>query len=158
MWKVSHSHRTLRLPEELARRLQAEQNLRPESVLVHLLDMAASIAGGGTGASCPTGALLLEKVEESLERQRQEREDAIDMFLDGLKVQDESQPPRRPQEVVNDLSDMLRVPLQLSRKKCVVSLKDPPAMEVVREQVWHPCWNCVDPSGGLAGRRSGDLN
>ena len=147
------------LSEELARRLQAEQNLQPESVLVHLLDMAVQSLEEEQEHLVRQVRALLEKVEESLERQRQEREDAIDMFLDGLKVQDESQPPRRPQEVVNDLSDMLRVPLRLSPEQMRgVAEGSKPAMEVVREQVdGILVGTALTRLVGSLERRSGDL-
>ena len=123
------------LSEEFIRRLQ-ETEPKPENAMEILLDMASQALEEEQDHLAHTVRMLLEKMEENLERQRSERDEMIDMFLDGLKIQDETQPPRRPQEIVNELSDILRMPLKLSSDQMRgVAEGSQSDMEVVRSQV-----------------------
>jgi preprotein translocase subunit SecA len=58
---------------------------------------------------------MLEKSEETLDQQRVERHDSLDTFLEGAgAVEEEGMQPRRPQELLDELSNLVRVPLRLT--------------------------------------------
>jgi preprotein translocase subunit SecA len=56
---------------------------------------------------------MLEKSEETYEEQVQDRLETLDTFLDDLK-DDEETTPRRPSEILAQLSEQVRAPLKLS--------------------------------------------
>ncbi len=57
----------------------------------------------------------LDRFGETLDEQRQERLEALDNFLDGIKDQVEESGPRRPSELVEELAGLVRIPqLRLS--------------------------------------------
>jgi preprotein translocase subunit SecA len=60
---------------------------------------------------------ILVKTEETLQQQRQERFDALDTFVDALGEpvdEEESAQPRRPQEILAELSEAVRIPFRLT--------------------------------------------
>ena len=59
----------------------------------------------------------LDKTEDSLEKQREERFDTLDTFLEGIKDQgdeEEGVPAQRPSELLMQVSDLVHVQLKLS--------------------------------------------
>ncbi len=58
---------------------------------------------------------MLEKSEETLDSARSERKDALDAYFDGLKEPvEEGTPPRRPLEILEELSGLVHLPLKLT--------------------------------------------
>ncbi|NPV78524.1 MAG: hypothetical protein HPY59_19375, partial [Anaerolineae bacterium] len=56
---------------------------------------------------------LLDNLEEGLKNQIGERLDALDAFFDGLEENEETA-ARRPQELLNELQELLHLPIKLS--------------------------------------------
>lgn len=84
---------------------------------------------------------MLDRLEETLERQRQERFDAIDTFQEGrgLGADEEDEEGglvEKPQDVVNELSNLVRTPLRLSGGQIRQLMDgDPEVFDQIREQV-----------------------
>lgn len=61
---------------------------------------------------------LLDRSEQHYEQTVQERHDAIDTFVEGMsdrsESEDEEGQPRRPQDLLQELSELVRIPLKLS--------------------------------------------
>jgi preprotein translocase subunit SecA len=57
---------------------------------------------------------LIDKTDEALENQLREHIDILDTFFDGLGESGEGVEQRKPQELLEELSTMVRVPLRLS--------------------------------------------
>ncbi len=60
---------------------------------------------------------LLEKTEENLQNQISERVEALDNFFASISDSDEEVEPRRPAELVNELSEALRIPVRLTQEQ-----------------------------------------
>jgi preprotein translocase subunit SecA len=80
-------------------------------------------------------AEMIDQNQQRLEAQIEERLEAVDAFFDGLSVDDEAA-ARRPADLLNELSNLARLPIKLSAEE-QRALKDDPASlaPVVREQV-----------------------
>jgi preprotein translocase subunit SecA len=60
---------------------------------------------------------LLGKTEENLQNQISERVEALDNFFASISDSDEEVEPRRPAELVNELSETLRIPVRLTQEQ-----------------------------------------
>jgi preprotein translocase subunit SecA len=77
----------------------------------------------------------IDHAGESLESQVKERDEALDTFLDAVREVDAEQ-PRRPQEVLEELQAILRLPLRLSGEQTRALVEDPHQVEDdIREQI-----------------------
>ncbi|MFZ5909075.1 MAG: hypothetical protein ACOYYU_03560 [Chloroflexota bacterium] len=77
---------------------------------------------------------LLERSAESLDQQIDERSDALDTFLEGLRDSEEQRPStgsghRRPQQILEELQGLVRLPLKLSNEQMRTLASDPSALE-----------------------------
>ncbi|MBN1669158.1 MAG: hypothetical protein JW862_18835 [Anaerolineales bacterium] len=78
---------------------------------------------------------LLQQSETRLTDQLAERLDTLDIFLEGISVSDESD-TRSPQELADELSSLLRVPLKLNNAQLRALRDDPLSLsEVISDQV-----------------------
>lgn len=82
-----------------------------------------------------TVSTLLSQSEERLEQQINERMDSLDTFIEGIQLGDETD-TRKPVDLANELSGLLRLPLRLTPDQ-QRGLRDQPraTREVVAEQV-----------------------
>ncbi|HVN52941.1 MAG TPA: hypothetical protein VMT46_01330 [Anaerolineaceae bacterium] len=73
---------------------------------------------------------LLENTADSLQVQVDERIDILDTYLDGLREQEqeEGEPPRRPQELIEELSVAIRMPVKLTNEQMRSLSTDPQAV------------------------------
>ncbi len=69
---------------------------------------------------------LLERTAENLDTQLEERYDAVDIFLEGLR---DSEEQRRPQELVEELGNAVHLPLKLSNEQQRTLVNDPAELE-----------------------------
>ena len=81
-----------------------------------LLDLARQTLVSENEHITSTSQSLLEKTRSSMEQILQERLDTLDTFFDGLESAegDEGNPQRRPQEILEELSNLVRTQLRLS--------------------------------------------
>ena len=79
---------------------------------------------------------ILEQAQDRLTDQIQDRMDALDAFLEGLAVEDDTQPARKSGDLAADLQSAARISLKLSPEQ-LRKLKDDPeeVVEQVRQQV-----------------------
>ncbi len=79
---------------------------------------------------------MLEKTEDQLEQQRSERFDALDAFMESAGAVEEGSPPRRPQELLEELSSLVRAPIKLTNDQ-LRRLPDasPDLIEIIRRQI-----------------------
>jgi preprotein translocase subunit SecA len=78
---------------------------------------------------------LLERNRESLDQQLTERFDALDTFLEGASETEERE-PKRPQELLDDLNNVVRLPLRLNPEQQRTLLNAPKGLEdYLKEQV-----------------------
>ncbi len=77
-----------------------------------------------------------EKMDEALDVQRQERYDALDAFFETVGETEEGMPPRRPQELVDELSSLMKFPVKLTNEQMrQLSLGGDELQEALRRQV-----------------------
>ncbi len=69
---------------------------------------------------------LLERSAESLDQQIDERSDALDTFLEGLR---DSEGQRRPLQILEELQGVVRLPLKLSNEQMRSLASDPSDLE-----------------------------
>jgi len=78
--------------------------------------------------------VLIERVEEAIQAQLDERQDLLDTFLGGLD--EESEEPRRAQDVQQELTSLIKVPVRLSNQEARALLEgEESAAQLVREQI-----------------------
>ncbi len=78
---------------------------------------------------------LLDQTQEKLESQLKERMESVDTYFDGLEV-DEDEQPRRPAEMVADISNLVHLPIKLSLEGQRALRENPKsAAEEIRGQV-----------------------
>jgi preprotein translocase subunit SecA len=76
----------------------------------------------------------LEAAEKTLDTQIEERDELVDTFLQGLDDSEES--PRRPQDLLEELSGLLRLPLRLTSEQMRALVNDPASLEDdLKEQI-----------------------
>ena len=71
---------------------------------------------------------LLEQNQDRLDEQLEERYDALDIFLEGLEVEDEAV-SRSPKEIAEELAQTVRLPLRLSSAQLRALRDDPRSVE-----------------------------
>ena len=84
-----------------------------ESLKEALIDLAERALLAEKDHLLKTTRDLIFKTEENLERQREDRYEILDNFLDTLENWDDEVPPLRPQDVISQLSELIRMPLKL---------------------------------------------
>jgi preprotein translocase subunit SecA len=98
-----------------------------------LLDLIARVIETENGHIQRAVESLVERAGESLEQQLEERLDAVDTFFDGLEESDEQ---RRPQELLEELNNAVRLPLRLASDQMRLLSSDPRDLEDhIKEQI-----------------------
>jgi preprotein translocase subunit SecA len=69
---------------------------------------------------------LLERTADNLDQQLDERSDALDIFFEGLRNNDEQ---RHPQEAAEELQSIARLPLKLSNNQMRLLVNEPEEIE-----------------------------
>ena len=78
---------------------------------------------------------LLESSENQMSTQIEERLDTLDTFVEGISYADETD-VRKPEELINELSIMVRTPIRLSKNEMQGLRADPEATaEIIHEQI-----------------------
>lgn len=78
--------------------------------------------------------VLIDRVEDNIQAQLDERQDLLDTFLQGLD--EETQEERRAQDVQQELVNLVKVPVRLSNQEARALLEgDAGAAQAVREQI-----------------------
>lgn len=67
---------------------------------------------------------LLNQSQDKLENQVEEQREAIDTFFEGLALEEEQQ-PRRPADILNELSNLIKIPIKLSAEAQRTLLSQP---------------------------------
>jgi preprotein translocase subunit SecA len=99
--------------EELKDRLQ--QNGKQRSLKDNLLDIARETISAENEHILSSSQTLLEKTRDSMEQILDERLDTLDTYFEGLESSgEEGSQPRRPQELLDELSNLVRTQLRLS--------------------------------------------
>ncbi|MCL4561554.1 MAG: hypothetical protein M1281_13195, partial [Chloroflexi bacterium] len=79
---------------------------------------------------------MLDKSAESLQLQLDERNEALDNFLDSSNDRDEESAARRPQEILEELSALIRLPVKLNPEQIRQLASDPQTVvDAIRVQV-----------------------
>ena len=79
--------------------------------------------------------LLAERTGESLEKQLDERSDALDTFFDAREETDE-ETLRKPQEILDEISELAHMPVRLSSEQLRTFSEDPRQLQdQIHEQV-----------------------
>jgi preprotein translocase subunit SecA len=78
---------------------------------------------------------LLNQTQDRLESQLDERMESVDIFFEGLSLEDETD-TRRPIDLLNDLTTIVRLPIKLNVDQQRLLKNDPGEVKaIVREQV-----------------------
>lgn len=99
--------------DELTRRLG--NNTDNENLRSKLLDLAGEAIKAENEHILGSTRSLMEKTEETIDQFRSERLESLDIFFDGLETAqgEEGVPQRRPMELLEELSNLVRTPLRL---------------------------------------------
>jgi len=109
---------TMRLMvDELRSRIKAPVN--DNAIRNALLEIAENSLSAENEHILNATSQLLEKTEETVEQLAKERQDSIDIFFEGLEDagKDEEAAQRRPQELLEELSNLTRTALRLSSEE-----------------------------------------
>jgi len=109
---------TLRLMvDELRSRIKAPVN--DNTIRNALLEIAENSLNAEHEHILNATSQLLEKTEETVDQLAKERQDSIDIFFEGLEDagKDEEAAQRRPQELLEELSNLTRTALRLSSEE-----------------------------------------
>ncbi len=100
-----------------------------------LIDLAERAYDAEQGHLMDAARELIDKSEESLKMQIDERLDGLDAFIDGLRDV-EGEDTRRPQEILDELTSVLRIPVRLNNDQQRRLLSDPRSVkEDIADQV-----------------------
>ena len=102
----------------------------PKTATVKLADRSLEIEHGYLQKAIETS---IERATEALETQTTEREDLLDTFFSGLRDAEEKP---RPQQLLEELQSLVRVPLKLDNNRLRTLANDPEEVkEDIREMV-----------------------
>jgi preprotein translocase subunit SecA len=93
-----------------------------------LLDLAERAYDAEQGHLMDAARDLIDKSEATLNMQVAERMDSLDAFLDGLSDAEEME-PRRPQEIVDELNQAIRLPIRLNNDQLRRLTSDPKSLK-----------------------------
>jgi len=98
--------------EELEDRIEDSHGKR--SVKDHLLDLARETLAVENEHLLSTSRVQIDKTRESMEKVLDERLETLDTYFEGLEEGgEEGSQPRRPQELLDELSNLVRIQLRL---------------------------------------------
>jgi len=122
--------------DEFEKRLQAG-GLTIEKLRAALLELAASALEAEREHLLRSATDLVDKMEQNIHRQQQERLDAVDTFLEGLREgEEEGAAPRKPQDLLNELINLVHLPVRLNNEQLrQLSEGDPDVGDEIRRQV-----------------------
>ncbi len=120
------------LLDEIEEKIEQATGSPRERVRSALLEMSALTLEAEKEHLLNSAHTLLDKAEDNLQNQLDERFDALDTFIEGLSETDEEAQPRRPQEILEELTSALRVPIKLSSEQMRLLTSDP---EEVKEEI-----------------------
>ncbi len=115
---VSYPSYALRLLLDDARRPLSKENLTPAAAREALIAIAGRALDAEEDHQTRAAQNVLEHTREALEHQRDERIEALDNFFSSLENADEDEmPQRRPQELLQEASELARIPLRLNNEQ-----------------------------------------
>lgn len=98
--------------------------LDAQTVLDKMLGIAEQAIKAEENHLLQTVDMLLNQVQDRLENQLAERNEAVDIFLDGIKLADETD-TRSARQVVDELVSIVRLPIKLSSNQQRMLLDEP---------------------------------
>ena len=102
----------------------ARQTLETQAALEKLLEIARQAMIAEENHLLKAVDLLLDQAQDRLQAQLAERNEAVDTFLQGVKLADETE-PRTPRQALEELSSAVRLPLKLSPNQQRALLDEP---------------------------------
>jgi preprotein translocase subunit SecA len=97
---------------------QVDENASEEEIKDALLEIAGKTLDAETDHLLKSAKSLLEKTEETAEQVTSDRLDALDTYFDGLgSGEEEGQPVRRPQDILEEIAGLVSTPLRLSSEE-----------------------------------------
>jgi len=99
------------IADDVNRKLNGSKD--PALLRATLLDLAGQAIDTENEHLMTSFRLLLDRTEEAMTNQQDERLDTLDTYFEGLGEPEEGQPARRPQEILDELSGLVRTPLKL---------------------------------------------
>jgi len=110
----------------------AESNAQPRDVLLAQIENAVDTEQAHFLTALES---QVESAGQSLENQLEERRDSVDVFLEGLSDNQETE-SRRPQEILDELQSILHLPLRLSADQLRDLRDDPRELEQpIKDQI-----------------------
>jgi preprotein translocase subunit SecA len=101
-----------------------------------LLDLAERALEAETQHLLRSTRSLLDKTSEGMEDQRLEREEALDNFFEGIGETEEGQQPRRPQELLTEVTELTRAQFKLNPEQLRrLAEADPEIKDMLRQQL-----------------------
>lgn len=106
-----------------------------EKVKTFLLRIAEESLNAEINHALKSSQKFLERVEDTIQTQKLEKMDSLDSYLGGLEDTKELE-PKKPQQILQELSNLVRMPIQLSPKQIQELLEGSGEVEdEIREQV-----------------------
>lgn len=123
------------LIDEVRRRLP-DANPSPAELRAALLELAQSALQAEKDHLLRSAHSLLERSAEALERTIKERFETLDTFMEGIEAGEDDAQPLRPQEQLQQLTELVHVPLKLSGDQLRrLPENDPEVVDVLRRQI-----------------------
>jgi preprotein translocase subunit SecA len=128
---------TLRLLlDEVEKKVEAAQGSVVERLRASLLELAEEALDAEKAHMLNNARNLIEKSRDNLDTQLDERFDALDTFIDAQRDREEEEQAPRPQELMEEVTGLVRVPIKLSSEQMRQLVEDPAEVnEAIREQV-----------------------
>ncbi len=100
------------------------QSLDTQTALEKLLEVAQEAIKAEENHLLHTVDMLLNQAQDRLEIQLAERNESVDAFLEGIKLEDETD-TRSARQVLDELASAVRIPIKLSSNQQRTLLEDP---------------------------------
>ena len=125
----------LRILVEEYEQILGEFPVQKDKIKPFLLRIAEESLNAEINHALKSSQNFLERVEETIQTQKLERMDSLDSFLAGLEEAQELE-PKKPQQVQQEISNLVRTPIQLNQRQVQELLEGSEEIEdEIREQV-----------------------
>ncbi|MDK1081098.1 MAG: hypothetical protein QGD88_06425 [Anaerolineae bacterium] len=112
--------------------LMKEFNSSTDDIQTTVLDLVSQAIDAEQSHTLYAIEFLIEHIADNLDQQHEERSDALDIFFEGLR---DNENGRQPKELTEDLQSAIRIPLTLSNNQTRLLTNEPEEIRVEIEDL-----------------------